>query len=124
MEHSTKIIKLAFSIILFCAGSVLLMYEAGTYYDMLKITREKVKERVVFQQYNTRDKGIISKAELMATLFGPLEYDITIDQRVIKKTEHKINLIPAYGITGERYRKTYQYDDTGDIILIKYTSIP
>jgi hypothetical protein len=104
-------------------GFFLLMYEAGTYHEMLETTRENIKEAELYPQYNGEDKTIVSGAELIASLFGQPEYDISIDGRMIRKTEHTIDRIPTYNINQDKYQKTYRYDENGSIIMIVYSEI-
>jgi hypothetical protein len=120
MEDTLKLLKLAFAIIVFCIGFTIMSYESKTFHVITRTTREKFKAEELYQQFNDLDRNTVSRSELIAALFHPLDYDIMIDGAIIRKSEHNNDFIAGYGINEEEYIKTYQYDLTGKVILITY----
>lgn len=121
MGNIDKFIRSAFALMVFCGAVLLLSIEATTYTNMLGIVRESIKQDAIYQQYNVLEREIITGTELVATLFQSLEYDIMIDGVIIRKSEHDTDSIKGYGIRTVNYKKTYQYDGNGAIIMIVYT---
>ena len=125
MENVNKIFQTALATIVFCIGLFLMVTEARIYHDVLTTTREKYKEynNEMFQQYNIEDREVITYAEIITTLFQSLEYDILVDSTSISKHEHNTDKINGYGIRNTTYRKSYQYDEKGNIMKVIYTGL-
>ncbi|HWT74302.1 MAG TPA: hypothetical protein VN258_06245 [Mobilitalea sp.] len=117
-----RLFKAFISASVFCIGIYVLVYEFQAYTTLLKLTREKIREDVIYQEYNITDRETISYAELIATLMQPLEYDILIDGTLIDKDKHDKYMISGYAIKNSKYGKSYRYDDNGSITMIIYTS--
>lgn len=122
MEQTTKILYIAFHSILFSLGLLFLITITKSYHSLVKATKATISEEVLYQQYHVMDKRTISQAEIIATLFQPLEYDIKIDDLLIRKSNHTIDHISSYNIKETIYNQTYQYDQAGNIIMIIYQS--
>jgi hypothetical protein len=123
MSDINKVFRLAFSIILFCTGVWLLIYHSEIYKDTLKSVREGYVDKEIYQQYNGLNREIVSGAELIATLCNVSEYNIKIDEMAIPKGTFDPNNIKNYKIRDISYRKTYLYDENGDIKAILYTGL-
>lgn len=122
MENTNKILRLAFSVIVFCMGMLLMITKAVEYHKLIRTCRERFKPDVIYEQYNTNasKEEIVTYPELIATLFYPLEYDITVGDQIIRKSDHDAARIGSYGIRNTNYRKSYRYNEKGDIIMIHY----
>lgn len=124
METGNKLLYFALATIIFCIGTYLLLYSNKQFDIVLDNNRNKLKEKEeMYQQYITVDKEIVSSAELITTLFNPLEYDIDIDWINITKRSHNRELIGTYGIRNINYKKTYSYGESGNILKIRYTGL-
>lgn len=123
MGNYTKLMYMTFAAIVFCIGIYLMFTMTDTYNDTVNQTREKIKNKELYQQENTKDREIITSGELIASLFYPLEYDIMIDGLLIEKTYYNLDDISGYNIKSCNYKKEYKYDDEGNIVMIIYTSI-
>lgn len=122
MEDVNKLLYLAFSAIVFCIACLILFFEVRTYRDSLSEVRENYKgEKELYMQYNTKNKEVVTYAELIATLMEPLEYDVIIDGNRISRLTHTTDKIPGYGITNINYIKSYHYNVNGDVDAIIYT---
>lgn len=123
MGAIAKLFKSTGAVIVFMIGLIVMMYESRTYLQTLEIVRNQQKEEVLYQQYYSADKEIVSYAELVAILLRPLEYDIRINKALISKETHQPDLITDYNIEIGDYKKNYEYDAGGDLVRIIYTSI-
>jgi hypothetical protein len=122
MENVNKLLYLAFASVVFCMGLIFLVYEIRSYRDVLETTRESYKNQELYQQYNTTEESIVPRSELIATLFQPLDYDIKIDDFIIRRTEHSTDKISGYGINKKNYFKSYEYDLNGNLTMVVYKS--
>lgn len=124
MDNINKVCYQAFGAILFCAGIFVLLYGAAQYNKALDTARNNYKDKEnLYQQYNDSEDEIISKGELIATLYSGLEYDVEIDGLVIDKDVHNREFIDTYKIDKEAYKKSYLYDENGNIKMIIYTGM-
>lgn len=120
MEHAYKIIYIALYSILFSLGLIFLITITNSYHTIMTYTKDAIKEDVLYQQSSSSKKQVISRAEIIASLFQPLEYDIKIDDILIEKSKHSKDQISNYEINGASYNQSYQYDQTGNIVMIIY----
>ena len=122
MEASQKILIGAASALMFCIGIYLILYESRFVSEMFDVVRHQMKGEELYQQYYVEDIEKVSYAELIATLLNDLEYDIVINGILVKRNEHNFDQISGYRLKEGDYRKEYQYDESGNIALITYTT--
>lgn len=122
MEAGQKLLIGAASGLVLCIGLYLLIFETRIVSNMFDVVRDQMKDEELYQQYYAEDVEEVPYAELVATLINVLEYDIVIDGKLIKRNEHDIDKIAGYSLKEGIYRKEYQYDESGNITLITYTS--
>lgn len=123
MENINKMLRMVFSVMVFCMGMLLMITKAVEYHKLLRTCRERLRQDdVIYEQYNANasKEVIVTYPELIATLFYPLEYDITVGDQIIRKKDHNTAQIGSYGIRNTNYIKSYQYNEKGDIIMILY----
>lgn len=123
MFKVNNIIYLAFSAFIFCIGVYLLLSNAAEYRKTLTILRESYKEQEVLEQENRDNLDIISYGELIATLYNELDYNIKINDIVIERNSYDPEDLQNYEIVNANYKKSYMYNDNGEIIFITYTEI-
>jgi len=107
--------------ILFMVGIIYISFSAKTHHKVITHLREEVKENEVLYQQYVSDEKLVSKSELVASLFQTLEYDVEINGTTIRKQDHNVENIFTYGIKNTEYQKTYAYDSKGNIIKIIFT---
>lgn len=122
METSQKLLLGAASAIVLCIGLYLLIFESRIVSNMFDIVRDQIKEEEIYQQYYAEDIEEVSYAELVAILLNNLEYDIMINEVLIRREDHDTDKIDGYRLNMSDYLKQYQYDESGNITLITYTS--
>lgn len=61
-------------------------------------------------------------AELIAMLFGDLDYDVQINDMTILKEKYNYKTFDFSVIPVENYIKFYQYDASGNILKVIYKS--
>lgn len=122
MENVDKLLHMTFCVFLFSIGLILMSYEAKAYHDILTITGEMFKEKEIYQQYNFAGEKVIPYSELIASLLQPLDYDIIIDEVIIRKDEHNPESINSYNIRNATYVRSYQNNEDGTIARIIYSS--
>lgn len=113
----------SFSVLAFCIALLLMLHQVNTYHTMLKTTKNQLVDPVVLEQYNASDITIVPYGKLIAMLFHPLEYDIQINDFIIRKSEHDYSKISAYPLAPVHYKKTYSINENDTIKCIVYTSI-
>ena len=123
MLKVNNIIYLAFSAFIFCIGVYLLLSNAAEYRKTLTILRESYKEQEMLEQENRDHLDIISYGELIATLYNELDYNIKINDIVIERNSYDPEDLQNYEIVNANYKKSYMYNDNGEIIFITYTEI-
>ena len=123
MFKVNNIIYLAFSAFIFCIGVYLLLSNAVEYRKTLTILRLSYKEQEVLEQENRDNLDIISYGELIATLYNELDYNIKINDIVIERNSYDPEDLQNYEIVNANYKKSYMYNDNGEIIFITYTEI-
>lgn len=122
METGQKLLLGAASAITLCIGLYLLIFESRIVSNMFDVVRDQINEEELYQQYYAEDIEEVSYAELVATLLNNLEYDIMINGELIRREDHDTDKINGYGLNESDYLKQYQYDESGKITLITYTS--
>lgn len=100
-----------------------MLRQIDTFHTMLKATKSQLADPVVLEQYNSSDLTIVPYGELIAVLLNPLEYDIQIDDFIIRKSEHNNSQISSYPINSESYIKTYLINEKDNVKCIVYSSI-
>lgn len=85
------------------------------------MVREKLKSNELYQQYNDLDQCSVTYAEVIATLFQPLDYDIRIDNILYRRNYDYSYEIDENSIPKKNYYKSYQYDSEGNINMILYS---
>ncbi len=123
MLKVNNIIYLAFSAFIFCIGVYSLLSNAAEYRKTLTILRESYKEQEMLEQENRDHLDIISYGELIATLYNELDYNIKINDIVIERNSYDPEELQNYEIVNANYKKSYMYNDNGEIIFITYTEI-
>lgn len=133
MEHGKELLIQAVSTILFCVAVTLLFHQARTYSELLNEVKETYGQEQVLYESNYQEfygqEGTSSEAEncsyeeLVASLFGVLEYDLEIDSLLISKYEHTIDKIEEYHLQSGSYSKSYCFDQNGVVTRIVYRSI-
>ena len=123
MLKVNNIIYLAFSAFIFCICVYLLLSNAAEYRKTLTILRESYKEQEMLEQENRDHLDIISYGELIATLYNELDYNIKINDIVIERNSYDPEELQNYEIVNANYKKSYMYNDNGEIIFITYTEI-
>ncbi|HHV13693.1 MAG TPA: hypothetical protein GXX75_25840 [Clostridiales bacterium] len=124
MNHATKLIYMAFSAIMFCTGVFLLVHHTKLYLSALEgVTGQSYRDKELYMQYDGDGVETVYYAELIATLYGRLEYSIEIDGITINRSDHDPEDIPLYGIRQTGYRKNYVYGGNGEIQMVVYRSI-
>lgn len=122
MENVNKLLHMLFSILIFCIGMFLAVFQTITYHRLLSSTKEIFKDDPQYEQFYPKDETV-KYSDLIATLLLKLEQDIRIDGKIIKAAEHDIGKIQDYGITKSNYRKSYWYDEYDNITMVIYTGI-
>ncbi len=123
MFKVNNMIYLAFSAFIFCIGVYLLLNNAIEYRKTLTILRESYKEQEVLEQENRDNLDIITYGELIATLYNELDYNIKINDIVIERNSYDPEDLQNNEIVNANYKKSYMYNNNGEIIFITYTEI-
>ncbi len=123
MFKVNNMIYLAFSAFIFCIGVYLLLNNAIEYRKTLTILRESYKEQEVLEQENRDNVDIITYGELIATLYNELDYNIKINDIVIERNSYDPEDLQNNEIVNANYKKSYMYNNNGEIIFITYTEI-
>lgn len=121
MSNVTKLLYQVFEALMFCIAVSLLLIGYRSFMTVVACSKEIAEEQVVFEQNHELKEPYVTKGELIAMLFTPLEYDIEIDGFFISKYENVKDNLSSYPIGEANYRKNYIYDDDGNIIRILYT---
>jgi len=122
VEHWKELLLQAVSTILFCTAVVHLLHQTSSYEKLLVYIEQKYRDSDALyevREYEPKEE-IISYAEIIMMLCGTLEYDIEIDGRLISKVNHSIASIEEYSIKTGKYRKSYRYDEKGNLTRIVY----
>lgn len=123
MENANIVIFRTFAAIMFCIGVFYFLSSSKLLNTLLQTTRDQYKDEQLYQQNLIPGDDIVTYAELIATLFQNLDYDIKVNDTVIKANQHEVESINEYNIVVTNYKKSYVYDASGDIVMIVYTSI-
>lgn len=123
MLNVNKVIYLTYSVIIFCTAIFIFLFCTSQCEKTLDTIREDYKDTEIYQQYNKADKEIATYAQLIATLFNNLDYDIKIDDLTIRVADHSPGCIQNYSIKNINYIKSYIYDEEGNIETVVYLGI-
>lgn len=123
MSKVNNIIYITFSAFLFCIGVYLLLNNAAEYQKTITMIRLSNKEQEILEQENRHSMDIVSYGELIATLYNELDYNIKINDVVIERASYDPEDIQNYDIVTSYYKKSYIYNDNGDILFITYSEI-
>lgn len=122
MENSTKVLYIAFSVIVFCLAFIFIIHSFNVYSKSLSIARNSKKPNVVYEQIYT-GTDTVSYAELIATLSYPLDYDIVINNIEISKNTYGAGYINDSFFPQTDYKKRYEYTPQGNILRVIYEPI-
>ena len=122
MDNVNKLLHFTCSVFIFCIAIYLLINNIKTYHNTLSYVRDFLVKEEIYQQYYDKNE-IVSYAEVIASLFNKLEYDIQIDDITIKRTEHDTESIKNYCIRITNYNRSYRYDNYGNMFMVIYKSI-
>lgn len=123
MNQNTDFIHQAFAIVLFCIAVTILLVTYHSYIATLNNSKKIQKEEIMFQQYRERKENIVFKSDVITMLFHPIEYDLEIDGYLISKTENVKKNVATYMINHDRYKKSYSYDNKGNITRIIFCGL-
>lgn len=123
MSNSTKLLYQAFATFLFCIAVSLLVFGYRNFTILMNTSKGVVREKIIYEQNHEMKESIVTKGELMAMLFTPLEYDIEIDGVLLHKYDHVKGNFNSYPILEGDYHKRYVYNNHGNIIKILFTRI-
>ena len=118
-----KLIATGIYAFIFCIGLYVIYSEVSAYTDTANTVRVSVRDKEIYQQYNGNKLEVVSKVELIATLFQSLDYDIQVEGVTIPKNSHTADQITSYGIQDANYLKSYKYTEDGRMEMIIYTAI-
>lgn len=121
MSNVTKLLYQVFAALMFCIAISLLLFGYRSFMSVVASSKEITDEQVIFEQNHEFEEAFVTKGDLIAMLFTPLEYDIEIDGFLINKYENVKDNLSSYPIVEANYRKSYVYNDDGNIIRILYT---
>ena len=118
MDHIGNFLYQSFGILLFSMGVTLLLMNDKEFYRIYdKAILEYQNSPIVSQGMMEEGEEVryYSKGYIIALLLEPLEYDIQINQYIINKHFHDTSKIHNYIIVDDWFKKTYQYDNEGNI---------
>ena len=111
-------------IFLFCLAGNLLLYSYKSLYQFITTTKNQVNsQKVLYEQPLEKiDESKVTYAELIATLFNELEYDLKINNLVIEKENYNSQDFDFSIVPNGDYGKSYVLDENGDISMVYYQS--
>lgn len=111
-------------IFIFCIAGTLLLYSYKSLYQFITTTKNQVNNQSVLyeQPLEKIDESKVTYAELIATLFNELEYDLKINSLVIEKENYNSQDFDFSIIPNTDYGKSYVLDVSGDISMVNYQS--
>lgn len=92
-------------------------------FTLLRESRLQLQQPAVNEQLYEIEEDIVSSSELKAALFYELEFDVQIDDILISKQEHTVQMIESYQNKSIRYKRSYAYDSRGNITRVIYISL-
>lgn len=100
--------------------SVAMFFSHVTSYDnvLKEVGKAHLKDHSIYQTQIMKDPWIVSGGELASSLLTNREYDVEVDNFVIRTTDVAFEYISLIDINAEYY-KSYECDNTG-IIKVKY----
>ncbi len=111
-------------IFIFCLAGNLLLYSYKSLYQFITTTKNQVNsQKVLYEQSLEKiDESKVTYAELIATLFNELEYDLKINNLVIEKENYNSQDFDFSIVPNGDYGKSYVLDENGDISMVYYQS--
>ena len=124
MENIKEFLVKVSGIFVFCIGASLLLTSYKALSKFITLAKNQINDQnVLFEQYITEiEEDHVTYAEIIATLSHELEYDIKIDQLIIKKVTHKAEDFDFSKIPNNDFKKSYTLDAHGNIIMVIYQS--
>lgn len=122
---SIKILLEKVSVIfIFCLAGTLLLYSYKSLYQFITTTKNQINNQGVLYEQSLEkiDKCKVTYAELIATLFYELEYDVKINNIVIEKDNYNSQDFDFSIIPNGDYGKSYVLDTNGNISMVTYQS--
>jgi hypothetical protein len=127
MENALKLLEAAFNIIVFFAAVTILLMMSRLYNNLLVTTLNKVSESVMISEAEPVSTiNYSTKAELIAHLMGPMEYDLEIidasGRYTVNADGYRPDSIGLYPLQSINYIKSYLYSMDGTIskIIFQY----
>ena len=111
-------------IFIFCLAGNLLLYSYKSLYQFITTTKNQVNsQKVLYEQPLEKiDESKVTYAELIATLFHEIEYDLKINNLVIEKENYNSQDFDFSIVPNGDYGKSYVLDENGDISMVYYQS--
>lgn len=109
--------------IVFILACYVLVGFTKNYFTLLRESRIQLQQPAINEQLYEIEEDIVSSSELKATLFYELEFDVQIDDILISRQEHTVQMIESYQIRSIRYKRSYAYDIWGNITRVIYISL-
>ncbi len=126
MQNVTKFLEMAASLFIFCIALTFLLYQTRLLNDLITAIKAQISNQDIFyEQERSLDEiqeGKVSYAEVIATLFGDLDYDIQINNMTILKENYNCQIFDFTTVPKMEYTKSYQYDSSGNIVKVIYKS--
>lgn len=108
--------------ILFCTGLSLFILMADQSEKLFKSIAQSKKETIVYETYKEPEEIVITYAQVIATLFTTIDYDIQIDDLYISRVDYD-GMDSKINIKETDYKRSYVYDGIGNITKVVYQSI-
>lgn len=122
MEHLWDYMHQITGIFIFCFGLSLLLYTNRQLNELIITTNQQVTNaNTLYEQENNEMMGnVCTYNQLIAITLGTLDYDIRIENLYIEADYFNPLEFDYSQIPIKEYRKTYEYDDSGQISLVCY----
>lgn len=120
MENIVKLFERAFEVFLFGLSALILLSMSRELSSEIGLVKNLTAEQNIIyeQQIDELDPGSVSKAEIISSLLGSLEYDVEINQLDINKDTYDYKIFDFSQIPSGEYKKSYKYDSSGNIIKV------
>ncbi len=124
MDNIKIFLEKVSDIFIFCLAGNLLLYSYKSLYQFITTTKNQVNsQKVLYEQSLEKiDESKVTYAELIATLFNELEYDLKINNLVIEKENYNSQDFDFSIVPNGDYGKSYVLDENGDISMVYYQS--
>lgn len=127
MQNVRKLLEISAYVVMFCTAVLLLLYSERALSRLIISTKDKISNNhILYEKYRTYEEINENKttyAEIIAMLFGDLDYDVQINDLVISKSNYNYKSFDFSVIVQTDYIKSYQYDTSGDIVKVILISI-